>query len=139
MKKLLTITISATFFWISSFAQEKIDLQNLKEYNGFIDFYWDDSEGKIYWDIKYFDQEFLYNSGLSAGIGSNDIGLDRGQLGSEYVVTFVKVGNKILLKAKNLDYRANSDNALERRAVEEAFANRYSGDLVLNRRHLVDF
>ena len=41
MKKLLTITISATFFWISSFAQEKIDLQNLKEYNGFIDFYWD--------------------------------------------------------------------------------------------------
>ncbi|MBK8502080.1 MAG: zinc-dependent metalloprotease [Saprospiraceae bacterium] len=122
MKKLLMIIVGAVSFWLNAASQEKVDLEKLQKHTGFIDFYWDDALGKLYLDIKSFNQEFLYNSGLAAGIGSNDIGLDRGQLGSEYVVTFVKVGNKILLKAKNLDYRANSDNPLERRAVEEAFA-----------------
>ncbi len=105
-----------------AFAQSEVDLSKLRHYPGFIDFYWDDAMGKIYLDIRHFDREFLYNTGLAAGIGSNDIGLDRGQLGSEHVVTFTKAGNKILLKARNLNYRADSDNHLEQRAVEEAFA-----------------
>ena len=33
---------------------------------------------------------FLYINGLSAGIGSNDIGLDRGQLGQQRIVHFKK-------------------------------------------------
>lgn len=68
------------------------------------------------------DQEFLYINSLAAGLGSNDIGLDRGQLGGTQVVKFIKAGNKLLLIQPNLEYRALSNNTKEVRAVEEAFA-----------------
>ncbi len=91
---------------------------------GFFSFSWDDSSGRITLEVPddALGQEFLYVASLSAGIGSNDIGLDRGQLGSERLVRFDKIGNKLLLIQPNMDYRALSDNPLERRAVEEAFA-----------------
>ncbi len=122
MKNLLCGFSALLICFPKAFAQDTIDLGQLQHFPGFIDFYWEDSKGKIYLDIQHFDEEFLYNNGLSAGVGSNDLGLDRGQLGSTHVVAFTKTGNKILLKAKNLAYRADSDNPLERRAVEEAFA-----------------
>lgn len=68
------------------------------------------------------DHEFLYVNSLAAGLGSNDIGLDRGQLGGTQIVKFIKSGNKILLVQPNLKYRAISDNEKEVRAVQEAFA-----------------
>jgi hypothetical protein len=82
------------------------------------------TDGKLELQISssQLNEEFLYVNSLSAGIGSNDIGLDRGQLGSTRVVKFIKAGNKILLVEPNLDYRAISDNQKERAAVEEAFA-----------------
>jgi hypothetical protein len=89
---------------------------------GFIDFYWDETEGKIYARLDNLDTELLYNTGLSAGVGSNDIGLDRGQLGGTHIVKFQRTGNKILLIEQNYDYRALSQNAMERQSVEEAFA-----------------
>jgi len=92
--------------------------------NGYFSFSWDDSTGKISLEVpdKMLGQEFLYVSSLAAGIGSNDIGLDRGQLGEDRIVKFDKIGNKLFLVQPNMDYRAVSDNPLERRAVEEAFA-----------------
>ncbi len=59
---------------------------------------------------------------MSAGIGSNDIGLDRGQLGNERVVYFSKTGNKLLLIQPNLKYRTSTSNVLEKQSVKEAFA-----------------
>ena len=56
---------------------------------------------------------------LSSGIGSNDIGLDRGQLGNEQVVHFKKAGQKLLLVQPNLTFRALTDNDLERKSVEQ--------------------
>lgn len=67
--------------------------------------------------------EFLYVNSLAAGVGSNDIGLDRGQLGDTRVVRFERRGPKLLLVQPNYGYRAVSDNALERRSVREAFAS----------------
>ncbi|MEL7186875.1 MAG: zinc-dependent metalloprotease, partial [Pseudomonadota bacterium] len=60
---------------------------------------------------------------LARGIGSNDIGLDRGQLGSTKVVRFRQIGPKVMLVEDNLAYRANSDNADERNAIAESFAS----------------
>ena len=96
--------------------------ENLKAYNGFFNFYYDDSSDKIYLEINNLDKEFLYISSLSSGLGSNDIGLDRGQLGNERLVKFSKYGDKILLIQPNLRYRAVSENKLEKRSVEQAFA-----------------
>jgi len=96
---------------------------------GFVDFEYDDDEGKIFvlLTADQLEKEFLYVPSLSAGIGSNDIGLDRGQLGREKVVEWQKLGNKIFLIQKNLDYRAVSNNELERKSVEEAFAQSVLG------------
>ena len=78
--------------------------------NGFIDYYWDDDKGRLYIEVKELDKEFLYVNYLSAGVGSNDIGLDRGQIGGTRIIKFVKKGPKVLMVQPNYKYRAVSYN-----------------------------
>src|SRR6058998_2966871 len=94
----------------------------MQKFPGYFPFYWDAKAGKIWLEINRWNSEFLYVESLPAGIGSNDIGLDRGQLGQAYIVRFERIGPRVLLIAPNNAYRANSDNADERRAVKDAFA-----------------
>ena len=95
-----------------------------EEFKGFYNFSWDEKMGALYLDVpeKGLDNRFLYVTALAAGVGSNDLGLDRGQLGDQKVVYWYKSGKKLLLIEDNLKYRAVSDNAAERKAVNEAFA-----------------
>jgi hypothetical protein len=90
--------------------------------DGYIPLYWDSANGKMWMEISRFNSEFLYQVSLPAGVGSNPIGLDRGQLGGTYVVYFERVGPKILMIQPNYRYRALSDDAAERRAVADSFA-----------------
>ena len=116
------LSIAASFlFVLSSFAQP-LKGKTTKAYNGFFNFYYEASQDKLYLEIDKLDFEFLYVNSLASGIGSNDIGLDRGQLGNERLVKFVKAGNKLLLVQPNLNYRAITDNSLEKKSVEQAFA-----------------
>src|SRR6266566_570260 len=94
----------------------------MQKFPGFLPFYWDAKAGKLWLEIDQWNSEFLYVESLPAGIGSNDIGLDRGQLGQSYIVRFERTGPRVLLTASNYAYRANSHNADERRAVKDAFA-----------------
>ncbi|MFC4721996.1 zinc-dependent metalloprotease [Geojedonia litorea] len=96
--------------------------KRLDTFKGYFNFYYEASEDKIYLEVDKLDEEFLYVSSLASGVGSNDIGLDRGQLGGERIVKFVKAGNKLLLIQPNQDYRAITDNNLEKKSVEQAFA-----------------
>jgi uncharacterized protein DUF4953/uncharacterized protein DUF5117 len=89
---------------------------------GYFNLYWDAKQGKLWLEIDKWGTEFLYQSGLPAGIGSNDIGLDRGQLGATRIVRFERIGPKVLLMQENLEYRAVSNDADERRAVHDSFA-----------------
>src|SRR5271156_6912043 len=89
---------------------------------GYFNLYWDAKQGKLWLEIDKWSTEFLYQSGLPAGIGSNDIGLDRGQLGMTGIVRFERSGPKILLIQENLEYRAVTNDADERRAVHDSFA-----------------
>ncbi|GAB3541765.1 zinc-dependent metalloprotease [Spirosoma fluminis] len=95
---------------------------NMERYPGFLTYYWDAKKGKIWLEIDKFDTELLYYPTLAQGVGSNDIGLDRGRLGQEHIVKFQRSGPKILLIEPNYAYRAISSDPLERRAVEESFA-----------------
>ncbi|MEO5819908.1 MAG: zinc-dependent metalloprotease [Vicinamibacteraceae bacterium] len=90
--------------------------------DGFVPLYWNRADGTIWLEIPALDTELLYYTALSAGLGSNDIGLDRGQLGGAHVVRFQRIGKKVLLVEPNYAFRATSDNADERRSVTEAFA-----------------
>ena len=89
---------------------------------GYFNLYWEAKAGKLWLEIDKWDSEFLYQSGLPAGVCSNDIGLDRGQLGATRIARFERVGSKVLLIQENLDYRAVSQDADERRAVRDSFA-----------------
>ena len=97
--------------------------EDLDRMDGFVPLYWDARAGKIWMEISRFDAPFLYVTSLPVGLGSNPVGLDRGQLGSQRVVHFERTGPKVLLVEPNLDYRATSNNPAEKRAVREAFAS----------------
>ena len=94
----------------------------MEKFSGFFTFYWDAKAGKIWLEIDKWNTEFLYVESLPAGIGSNDIGLDRGQLGESSIVRFDRSGPRVLLVAPNYSYRASSNNPDERLAVKDAFA-----------------
>lgn len=114
----------------------------MKKYPGFVEFYYDEKQDKVYLLIERFNEEFLYVESLTAGVGSNDLGLDRNQLGWDRIVKFVRRGPKVLMVQPNYNYRALSDNAAERKAVEEAFAQSvlwgFSVDAEENGKVLVD-
>ena len=97
-------------------------LGSFEHHPGFFDLYWDDKQGRLILRIDNFDEQFMYQSSMARGVGSNDIGLDRGQLGSTKVVWFQRSGPKILLIEDNLGYRAGSDNPDEQATVDESFA-----------------
>ncbi len=120
MRILLFLTLCSC----SLFAQNPIETftKDMEKKDGFLPYYWDAKKGKVYLEIKQFDTELLYYPSLAQGIGSNDIGLDRGRLGQEHVIKFQRTGNKILMLEPNYGYRALSKDPLERRAVEESFA-----------------
>jgi hypothetical protein len=116
--------------------------KDLSRQSGFLDFYWDENTGKIWLEISNPETEILYTTSLPAGLGSNDIGLDRGLLGAEKLVKFIKVGRKILLVQPNYNYRALSSDPAERRAVEQSFAQStlwgFNIEAESNQRWLVD-
>ena len=90
--------------------------------DGYMPLYWDDKSGTLWMEIGKFDTEMLYSTGLTTGLGSNDIGLDRGQSGQGRVVRFQRTGPRVMMVQPNYTWRANSSNPDERRAAEDAFA-----------------
>lgn len=103
-------------------AEDSLNLDAYQRLDGFLDLYWDEDSGRVLLDTGPLDEPLIYQSSLARGVGSNDLGLDRGQLGATKVVRFQKSGPKVLMVEDNLVYRANSDNSDEQQAVEESFA-----------------
>lgn len=128
MRVFAAIALIIGSFIYSAVAQEKSEesfdkkIEKLRKIDGFMPLYWDAKAGKMYLEVSRFNEEFLYQVSLPAGLGSNPIGLDRGQLGRTFVVYFERIGQKILLFQPNYRYRALSDDPAERKAVEDSFA-----------------
>src|SRR5437016_187159 len=126
---LLTLSAAASILGQARSISDQTKTQSISEkvaglqkFPGYFPFYWEAKTGKLWLEIDKWNSEFLYVESLPAGIGSNDIGLDRGQLGQSYIVRFEQTGPRVLLIVSNQGYRANTDNADERRAVKDAFA-----------------
>ncbi|WP_449188736.1 zinc-dependent metalloprotease [Agaribacter flavus] len=92
---------------------------------GFVDIRYDESKDKVFLRVKksMLDQDFIFQSSLPHGVGSNDIGLDRGQLGRTRLAEFVRFGNKVMLNQLNTKYRSSSVNLAENESIDEAFAD----------------
>ena len=92
MKRFYSLILGLMIVIFSAKAQSKKGKNNPKQkisiieqaipYKGFFDFYYHDSSDKVYLKVPKSEQQFLYVNSLSQGIGNNDIGLDRGQLGN---------------------------------------------------------
>lgn len=91
-------------------------------HDGFIPLRWDEANGKLLMEITRFNEELIWQVSLAAGVGSNPIGLDRGQLGATHLIRFERVGPRVLMVEPNYNFRALSDDPAERRAVEQSFA-----------------
>jgi len=90
--------------------------------NGLFDLYWQESTGSLFWEIADLDREFLYQISMGSGLGSNPVGIDRGQLSGTSVLRPMRVGPRVLLMEPNYRFVANSDNPTEVAAVRDAFA-----------------
>lgn len=129
MLKSLYILLNIILIFSLSFAPgtEAETLEELMQDNsiseGFIGIIHAHKEGKTYFKINNLNKEFIYQTSLPSGLGSNDIGLDRGQLGGTRLALFEQAGNKVFLKQKPVNFRAITDNLTEAAAIDEAFAS----------------
>ena len=96
--------------------------EGMTQLEGYFNLYWDENTGKMFLEIDKWENEFLYAVSLPSGLGSNPVGLDRGQTGGSYVMKAHRVGPTVLLIEPNYRYRARSSDPNEVRAVEDAFA-----------------
>src|ERR1022692_1548380 len=94
----------------------------MQKLDGFFPVYWEERTGSLWLEIPRLDTPVLYATGLAAGLGSNDIGLDRGQEGGGKVVSFERVGPRVLMVQGNENFRSSSLNPAERRSVDDSFA-----------------
>ena len=123
MKNLFTLIL--TLFSLPTLSQlpsVESFTNDLEKKEGFLNYYWDEVKGKVYLEVNNINQEFIYVNYLSAGVGSNDIGLDRGQIGGTKIIKFRKMGLKILMIQPNYKFRAISNNEEEIKSVRDAFA-----------------
>jgi hypothetical protein len=107
MKQLYSLFLSTALMGLTTFtlipvaiAAEELDsieaaTAGARVYEGFFDFYYQASNGTVLVEIDEWDKEFLYTNSLATGIGSNDIGLDRGQLGSGRVGKCGRHGDEV--------------------------------------------
>ena len=100
---------------------------DLDHQDGFISVYAGAKSGKILAAFPAPDEDGLslraiYVAGLTSGLGSNPIGLDRGLFDSGSLIAFRRVGGKLIAEQENWNYRASAENPLEKKAVRQSFA-----------------
>ncbi len=94
---------------------------SMQHMRGFLPLHWDAKNDRLYLEIPHLNADILYFNSLPSGIGSNDLGLDRGQISEPRIVRFERVGSKILLVQPNQFFRSSSSDAAERLAVRQSF------------------
>ncbi|MEA2601266.1 MAG: hypothetical protein QOF89_2258 [Acidobacteriota bacterium] len=123
---------------------------NLDKREGLLNFYVDRQKGKVWLEVPPAKgpggevASYLYQEGLVSGLGSNPVGLDRGQIGDTRILTLRRVGGRLLAELPNLKFRALTEDPAERQAVRESFATSilWGGEIAAldpDGRALVDF
>ena len=95
---------------------------SMRKLDGFFPLYWDSAAAQLFMEIPRLNTEVLHLMGMGAGLGSNDIGIDRGGFQGSRIVTFERVGPRVMMVQPNYDFRSSSTNPAEVRAVRDAFA-----------------
>jgi hypothetical protein len=93
----------------------------LERHDGFLPYYWDARDGKLYLEVARLGQEFLYGSGIAGGAGLLEVPLDRGQLGDLGLCRFERVGPRVLLHREQTTHRSGTADGEQARVVRESF------------------
>jgi hypothetical protein len=93
----------------------------MKHIDGYLPLDWDAKAGKLYLEITHLETDILYTHSLPYGTGSNDLGLDRGQISRGQLVHFQRTGPKVLLIEPNQRFRSTSTDPAEILAVRQSF------------------
>ena len=130
MLKLKSFVLLTSLLLLSIVTQAHAALKSIDDFTkdmnrfpGYFTFFYDENSGNLYLKLDKLAQPFLLQQSLPNGLGSNDIGLDRGQMGETRYVQFEKMGNKVMLRQLNTYYRANTSNKAEQQSIKEAFAS----------------
>lgn len=95
--------------------------QAMRHMPGLLGLHWDEKSGRLFLEIPRLGTDLLYLESLPYGVGSNDLGLDRGQVSRARIVRFERIGPKVLLVEPNQEFRSSSDSAAEQLAVTQSF------------------
>jgi hypothetical protein len=124
MLKNLALTLLA----VSAFASSALPAQtissktaSMKHIDGYLPLDWDAKAGKLYLEIPHLDTDILYTHSLPYGTGSNDLGLDRGQISRGQLIHFQRTGPKVLMVEPNQRFRSTSTDPAEQLAVRQSF------------------
>jgi hypothetical protein len=93
----------------------------MKHMPGFVPLDWDPGAGKLYLEIPKLGEEMILTDSLPWGMGSNDVGLDRGQTAEGKIVRFERTGPKVLLVEPNDKFRSSATDPAEIEAVKTSF------------------
>src|SRR5258708_22771162 len=94
---------------------------SMKHIDGYLPLDWDAKAGKLYLEIPHLDTDILYTHSLPYGTGSNDLGLDRGQISRGQLIRFQRTGPKVLMIEPNQRFRSTSNDLAEQLAVRQSF------------------
>lgn len=98
---------------------------SMQHFAGLLPLDWDAKSGRLFLEVPLGkdgrSQELLYTHGLPSGTGSNDLGLDRGQIADAVLVRFERTGPKVLLVQQNTSFRTTASDPAEQLAVTQSF------------------
>lgn len=111
-------------------------LDGLQRKEGFLEIWTDPAKGRLLLGVERLDTPLLLVTSLPHGLGSNDVGLDRGQPGNVREVEFRRAGPRLLLVERNTRFIASAANPAERASAREAFAESvlWSGEILQSAR-----
>jgi hypothetical protein len=121
MRKHLTLALVVLSATLGSAQGISSKTAGMKHIDGYLPLDWDAKTGKLYLEITHLDSDILYTHSLPYGTGSNDLGLDRGQISRGELVRFERTGPKVLLVEPNQRFRTTTTDPAERLAVRQSF------------------
>src|SRR5262249_62104421 len=123
MRKLIALAILSCLSILTAAQTDQSRTSGLKRNDGFLPFYWDAKKGVLLFELspQRLNEEFIYFTGLSSGVGSIEMFADRSSVGGPQLCRFVRSGPKVLVIAENTRFRAENGSSELKHSVERSF------------------
>jgi len=124
----LSVLVFSVSFSLSVAAADFAEtVKGLEKKDGLATIYVDHANAKVFLALKKDNQantlgRYIYAAYLTAGLGSNPVGLDRSVPTGSRMLQFRRAGDRVMAVIENSRYRASADSKAEKNAVRTSFA-----------------